>query len=142
VKLALLLLATGCALEPKLGAPTHEACTNTDTDPGHAVSFARDIVPILDEYHCADCHTPAGKTPIGLIVGGLDLTSYATLRAGGVRSMAQIVVAGDACSSVLLQKLEAGPPYGSRMPLSGPEYLDDEDLELISDWIVEGGHDN
>jgi hypothetical protein len=140
--LAFVALGAGCALEPKVGAPTHQPCTNVDSDPAHDVSFSRDLAPILDEYHCADCHTPGGKTPIGLIVGGLDLTSYETLRAGGVRSMAQIVVPGNACSSVLLQKLEAGPPFGSRMPLSGPEYLDDEDLELISDWIVEGSHDN
>jgi hypothetical protein len=138
------LALAGCLdkIEPEVGPLTHAPCTNTDSDPAHDVSFATDIVPILTEYHCASCHTPGGKTPIGIVVGGLDLTSYDTLRAGGARSMAQVVVAGDACSSILLQKLEPGPPYGARMPLDGPEYLDGDDLQAIGDWIVEGARDN
>ena len=39
-------------------------------------------------------------------------------------------------------ELGEGPPFGSRMPLDGPPYLEDVDLELIGDWIVEGAHDN
>ena len=138
------LALAGCLdnLEPDVGSLIHAPCTNTDSDPAHDVSFAADIVPIFKEYHCGTCHTPGGKTPIGIVVGGLDLTSYDTLRAGGVRSMAAIVVAGDACSSVLLQKLEPGPPFGARMPLEGAAYLGDDDLQHIADWIVEGARDN
>jgi Planctomycete cytochrome C len=145
VKAACLLIAlAGCAqlVEPDVGPPLRAACTNIDTDPGHDISFSRDIAPVIAEYHCTTCHTPSGNTPIGLIVGGLDLTSVETLRAGGARSGASIVVPGKGCDSVLLQKVEPGPPFGSRMPLDGPPYLDDEDLELISDWIIEGAHDN
>ena len=82
----------------------------------------------LIEYHCPKCHTPGGATPQGLSVGGLDLESFETLRAGGVRSGAEIVVPGQPCTSVLLQKVGAGPPFGARMPLDGPPYLDEEDL--------------
>ena len=32
--------------------------------------------------------------------------------------------------------------FGARMPLDGPPYLSLTDLQLISDWIVEGAHDN
>ena len=144
MKYLIALALTGCLdkLEPDVGPLTHAACTNTDSDPAHDVSFAADIVPIFKEYHCGSCHTPGGKTPIGFLVGGLDLTSYTTLRAGGVRSMASIVVAGNACSSVLLQKVEPGPPFGARMPLDGPTYLADDDFEVITDWIVEGARDN
>jgi len=144
VKYLFVLLLAGCLdkLEPDVGMLTHAPCTNTDSDPAHDVSFAGGVVPLLKEYHCASCHTPGGKTPIGVIVGGLDLTSYDTLRAGGARSMAQIIVPGNACNSVLFQKLEPGPPYGARMPLDGPEYLETEDLVVISDWIIEGARDN
>jgi hypothetical protein len=56
--------------------------------------------------------------------------------------MAMIIVPGQPCESVLLQKVGEGPPYGARMPLNGPTYLEDEDLEVISDWIFEGARDN
>jgi hypothetical protein len=142
-RLAVVALA-GCAtmIEPDVGPLAHEPCADVDHDPGHDVSFSRDIAPLVDEYHCKNCHTPEAQTPIGFIVGGLDLSSYDTLRAGGVRSMASIVLPGMPCESVLLQKVSPGPPFGSRMPLDGPEFLEDEDLELIADWIVEGAHDN
>lgn len=144
MKYLVVLLLAGCLdkLEPSVGMLTHEPCGNVDSNPSHDESFANDVVPIMKEYHCAKCHTPGGMTPIGFVVGGLDLTSYDTLRAGGSRSMAQIVIPGNACSSILYQKLEPGPPYGSRMPLDGPEYLGDDDLTVISDWIIEGAHDN
>jgi hypothetical protein len=142
-RLALVALA-GCAtlIEPDVGPLAHEPCANVDSDPGHDVSFSHDITPILTEYHCAKCHTPTGETPIGFLVGGLDLSSYDTLRAGGVRSMANIVIPGMPCDSVLLQKVSPGPPFGSRMPLDGPPYLGDDDVRTISDWIVEGANDN
>jgi cytochrome c len=144
--LASLVVSTelGCAqlVAPDVGPPLHGACTDSDHDPANDVSFAASIEPIIDEYHCRDCHSANGKTPIGLLVGGLDLGSYGGLRAGGARSGANIIVPGKPCTSVLLQKVSAGPPFGSRMPEDGPTFLDDEDLELISDWIAEGAHDN
>jgi hypothetical protein len=144
VKWLVVLALAGCAemIEPDVGAPLHVPCTNVDTAPDHDVSFARDIGAIVDEYHCKTCHTPGGQTPIGFLVGGLDLTSYETLRAGGVRSMGEIIVPGMPCQSVLLQKLSPGPPFGSRMPLDGPPYLEAEDLEVISNWIAQGARDD
>ena len=144
MKYAILIALVGCAsLEPDVGPPLRAACSNIDHDPAHDVSFSASIAgEVFGEYHCANCHTPGGQTPIGLLVGGLDLSSYSSLRNGGVQSGANVVIPGKPCDSVLLQKLSEGPPFGSRMPLDGPEYLEDEDLELLSDWIVEGAHDN
>jgi hypothetical protein len=145
VRRALLaVVAAGCIqpLEPQVGPPLRASCANEVHDPSHDKSFASDINPIIDEYHCRNCHTPTGMTPIGVEVSGLDLTSYNTLMVGGVRSGAQIVVAGQPCQSILLQKLSEGPPYGARMPLDGPPYLGDDDLDVLSDWILEGAHDN
>lgn len=141
-RLAFLAWLAGCAdmLAPDVGPPLHAACSDAVRDPDRDVRFA-DVAAIIEEYHCADCHTPGGKTPIGLEVGGLDITNLETLRRGGARSGASIVVAGKPCESVLLQKVSPGPPFGARMPVDGPEYLDDEDLELISDWIAQGAHD-
>ena len=144
MKALLLLCLAGCAqlIEPDVGPPAHATCSDTDSDPDHDVSFAHDVSGLLDEYHCRDCHTPGGITPIGLEVGGLDLSSYDTLRVGGTRSGAAIIVPAMPCGSVLRQKVSAGPPFGARMPLNGPTYLDEQDLQLLSDWIAEGARDN
>jgi len=134
----------GCAqlVEPEVGPPLHAACADTDHDPAHDVSFATTLEPLIEEYRCRDCHTANGRTPIGLLTSGLDMTSYATLRAGGTRSSTSIIVPGKPCESVLIQKLGAGPPFGSRMPLNGPDFLEVEDLQAFADWIAEGAHDN
>jgi hypothetical protein len=143
------LLALACAgcldtVGPDVGAPLRASCSSVDSDPATDVHFDADIrIGIFGraDVHCTRCHTPGGATPIGLDVGGLDLSSEATLVEGGVHGTA-IVVPGDPCSSLLVQKLGEAPPFGARMPLDGPPYLDALDLQLISDWIAEGAHDN
>lgn len=137
-RLALLLLA-GCleTIGPEVGAPLSERCVSDDSDASKSVSFTHDIRPIL-AARCLYCHTPTGATPIGFQLAGLDLGSYATLRAGGVDG--PTVVAGDPCSSILYLKLSPGPPFGSRMPLGGA--LSDAQLQLVHDWIAEGALDD
>jgi hypothetical protein len=139
-----LALVAGCLkqFEPDVGPPLRAACQDAAHDPSHQVRFATDVDAVIVEYKCRDCHTPTGMTPIGYQVSGLDLTSYDTLRAGGLRSGMQIVVPGRPCESVLLQKVSDGPPYGARMPLDGTAYLGDDDLAVISDWIFEGALDD
>lgn len=145
-----MLVALACAgcldtLGPEVGPLTQPRCFDVDSDPGTDVGFDADIrLAIFDreDVHCTRCHTPGGETPIGLQVSGLDLSSLSTLRAGGIQSADAIVEPGSPCSSVLIQKLGQAPPFGARMPLDGPPYLSITDLQLISDWIVEGAHDN
>lgn len=143
VSAALLALAA-CDLEPDVGPATHARCMNADGDPGREVSFARDIAPIFarDAVGCATCHDPRSPNPVGVSLGGLDLTSYATLVAGGARSGPDIVVAGDPCGSVLYLKVSPGPPFGARMPHDGPPFLPEAELDLVHDWIAEGARDN
>jgi hypothetical protein len=140
----LFVVATSCVqpLEPDVGPPLRAPCQNAAHGPSRVVRFSTDIAAIVDEYHCKDCHTPTGATPIGVDVAGFDISSYATLRAGGVRSGMQIVVPGQPCQSVLLQKVSAGPPFGARMPLANAPYLGDDDLQAISDWIFAGANDD
>ena len=90
---------------------------------------------------CLPCHDPKGDSPQGYQTGGLDLTSHATLMAGGVNSAADIVVPGEPCASRLLQKVGPTPPSGSRMPLVGNP-LTTELQQKIHDWIAEGAQDN
>ncbi|MBA3453480.1 MAG: hypothetical protein H0T42_10345 [Deltaproteobacteria bacterium] len=140
--IAVALAGTGCldALGPELG-PELEACAPEDSDPQRAISFRSDILDGLLTRTCAKCHTPEARNPIGISMGGLDLSRYATLRAGGNISGAGVVIDGDPCRSVLSQKLGEAPPFGARMPRGGP-YLDLVEQQVIADWIAEGARDN
>jgi hypothetical protein len=141
--LAVTLACTG-PFEPDVGPPLRAACTDEDSNPDEDVSFRDDIVPRVlraSATDCSKCHTPDGATPIGIEVGGLDLSTYASLRRGGINSGSDIVVAGQPCDSILWQKLVA-PPFGARMPLDGPPFGGDDVLELLRDWIAEGARDN
>ena len=142
---AALALAASCDLQPETGPALHERCSDEDSDPGQDVSFQRDILDGIIARRpggCLGCHDPGMDPPLGTNLGGLELTSYATLRAGGVNSGADIVVAGQPCSSVLFLKVGAGPPFGARMPANGPPFLSDADVALLHDWIAEGARDN
>jgi mono/diheme cytochrome c family protein len=134
---------TGCleTFAPDVGPlaqPPSMQCAG-DSDPAVAVSYQTDVVNIFDRGGCQDCHTDNG---LGIRQSGLDLESYSTLRTGGGRSGASVIVDGDPCASVLVQKIETSPPFGRRMPYDGPPYLSAADIQLVRDWIEEGAHDN
>jgi hypothetical protein len=140
------LLLAGCAdvLAPDVGPPIRGACADLDSDPDVDIHFTDDVEAIFatGAAHCLGCHSPDGETPLGLEVGGLDLSEYEYLREGGVVSGDDIVVPGEPCRSVLVQKLGAAPPFGARMPLDGPPFLSDADRQVIADWIAEGAHED
>lgn len=144
--LVLALALTGC-YEPDVGEAFASdfgdggqpvgGCDNSDSDPVTSVSFALQIRPLLTRSPggCAPCH-------LGRITSGLDLSSYQALRRGGLNSGDQMVVAEEPCNSILLQKVGATPPFGSRMPLNGPPYYSAEELRLLRDWVAEGAANN
>jgi hypothetical protein len=143
----LALAASACLadLEPDVGAKLFNSCTGEDSDPDHDVAFERDIrlgIMSRADVHCVACHTPDGATPVGVTIGGLDISSYATIALGGRHSAGTLVVPDDPCSSILLQKLGPAPPFGDRMPKDGPPYLTNADAQVIIDWIAEGARDN
>jgi hypothetical protein len=141
--LALALGLAACGITPDVGKPLAGTCSNADTDEAMAVSFRSDIRPLIarSKSGCF-CHLPSPSGPgPGTQLGGLDLSSLSSLRAGGFNSGAGVVVAGQPCDSVIYQKVYEAPPFGSRMPLGGPYWSDDE-LALLHDWIAEGAADN
>lgn len=90
------------------------------------VSFQDHVRPIF-EAACNNCHNPDKKK------GGLDLTSYAALMAGG--SSGEIAVAGDPAGSRLYACVtKAAEPF---MPPQG-DGLAAPDLDILKRWI-EGG---
>jgi hypothetical protein len=140
-------LPFGCIaeLEPDVGEVRAGICKPEDTDPEQEVSFREDILTIFErprgEPGCG-CHLPTSGRPVGIEIAGLDLSSYRTVMRGGNQSGDQHVVPGDPCASILLQKVTSAPPFGSRMPSSGPPFLSARDRDLLSDWIAEGARDN
>jgi hypothetical protein len=112
-------------------------CDNSDSDPNVTVSFSADVRPLMTRSPggCGSCH-------LGRITSGLDLSSYEAMLRGGLYSGAHLVITGDPCNSILLQKVGRTPPFGSRMPFNGPPYYSAEELQLVHDWIAEGAANN
>ena len=143
-----LWLLSGCVvetLEPDLGPLRAGLCKPEDSDPARDVSYAQDIAKLFErpfgKAGCS-CHQPSSPRTSGIDVSGLNLGSYAALMRGGNDSHDTIVIPGDPCTSLLVQKTSNAPPTGARMPSDGPPYLSPSEHQLLSDWIVEGAHDN
>lgn len=126
VSVALVLLFAACSDE---GDPFRPG----PSDSGGDVSFAADVQPILDA-RCTVCHGPGGE-------GGLDLRApqshgnlvdFTSPNYGAKR-----VVPGDPDNSVLVDKIEGGGRFGSRMPPIGTA-LSSADIATIRQWVSDG----
>ena len=143
-----LLLGGGCIedLRPDVGPPAQDLCVDEDSNPATEVRFGRDIVDTIfakEVTGCHACHRPERSDAAGLRGRRARyLSTAATLMAGGVVSGSDIVLPGRPCDSILLEKVGASAPFGGRMPLNGPPFLDDDERQLIHDWIAEGALDN
>ncbi|MDB4954249.1 MAG: hypothetical protein JWO36_1818 [Myxococcales bacterium] len=154
---AVALVATGCikSIGPDVGpagtAPTTcqgAACPDAamlgscdvDHDPAHDVSFSTDIMNgIFVRYKCKSCHSGGGA---GKQDGKLDMASYTTLRIGGAKGGTNVILNGQPCESVIVQKVSPTPPFGLRMPRDSSTFLTTLDDLLLRDWIFEGARDN
>lgn len=145
--LLLLTLSSACIaeLEPDVGEVRAGTCQSEDSDPTKFVSFKDNILPLFQRPGTAggcSCHQPGNRSTPGIDQAGLSLLNYATLRRGGNTSHANIVIPGDPCRSVIVQKVSNAPPTGARMPPGGPPFMTPEEITLLRDWIAEGAHDN
>src|SRR6056297_3375123 len=88
----------------------------------------REAVAALFAEHCTLCHGGASPT-LGLDLGDLQ---------GALRGSDRgpVVVPGDPEASELVMRLRGTSQ--PRMPLTGPPYLDDEQIGLVVDWIAAG----
>jgi hypothetical protein len=117
------------------------------------ISFSTQIQPIVDT-HCTRCHAPGGIGYLGTggdVANGLDLTDGASYDGlVGVETFEDPqdppryrVLAFEPDSSFLLEKIVSDTPKsGFRMPLDGPPFLTDGEVETIERWIEEGAVDN
>ena len=134
------LSLSGCMseLEPDVGPVIAGQCKNEDSDPEVEVSFKDEVLPML-QMRCG-CHDPKASGS-AIDATGFSIGNASEVKRGGSKSGANAVVPGDACESILVQKVSAAPPFGARMPISGPYYSSTE-LAVLRDWILEGAHDN
>jgi hypothetical protein len=146
---SILLLAGAQAclaeVEPDVGPVRAGVCVNEDSNTRRDVSFRTEILPLFErpfgQAGCG-CHMPSSRRTSGIDATGLDLSTYTSVMAGGTSSGDTVVIPGDACGSLLVQKTSAAPPSGARMPSDGPPYLSPSEQGLIKDWIVEGAREN
>lgn len=146
----LVLLALGASacitdVEPDVGSLRAGTCVPKDSDPMKDVSFKDDVLPLFQrgggQGGCT-CHQPSNRSTPGIDQSGLSLDSYRSLLRGGNNSRDSIVVPGDPCASIIVQKVSNAPPFGTRMPPSGPPFMTPAEIALLADWIAEGAHDN
>ena len=104
-------------------------CGGTNQD---CVSYSSEI-QLIFSANCIGCHND-GNSPSG----GLKLTSWANLMAGGVSG--QVVQSGNSSNSRLIQKLR-GTASGDQMPQYGTP-LEESIISTIETWINEGAQNN
>ena len=92
-------------------------------------SFAKEVLPIL-KANCAKCHDPKSKK------GGLDLSSYDTVKKGGKGGAA--VAPGEPDKSSLVSSISGAKP---EMPKSAKP-LAKAQVDTIAKWIKEGAKNN
>lgn len=123
--------ATATAVATETTIPTVEAIIPTNTavvdNTTASVSFANQVVPIIDTY-CVECHGGARTRE------GLNLTTYNGLIAGSDNGA--VIVVGNANESLFIDLIEQG-----EMPSRGAAPSSTE-LQILIDWVNQGALNN
>jgi hypothetical protein len=101
-----------------------------------AVSYSRDVVPILDKY-CKSCHVPGQP---GFVVSGFELTSYESLMKG--TQFGPVVLPGDPLTSVLVMLIEGRVNPALKMPHGDAPAPSPEEVQTIRRWVEQGAKNN
>jgi mono/diheme cytochrome c family protein len=87
-----------------------------------------DISQIIDKYHCTVCHGAVEPR------AGLSLDSHKGMLKGGKDG--PIIKAGEPDKSELIKRIKGTSE--PRMPITGPPWLSDDEIETIERWIAAG----
>lgn len=93
---------------------------------GEVVTYV-DVAPIFTD-RCVMCHV-GSTAPLGL-----ELDSYEKVVKGSTNG--PVVIQGDADASELVKRIRGSSQ--PRMPMTGPPFLDDEQIALIERWVADG----
>ena len=105
-------------------------------DESEAVSYRRDIAPLLAE-HCGRCHLHDGK---GTQKSGFAMDTYEQLLKG--TRIGAVIKPGVATASTLMSLVEGRADPKIRMPPDSHNPLATEQISLIRRWINEGAKNN
>ena len=119
--------STDTAVPTEPAVATDPAAATQPPASGATVSFANDVLPIL-QSRCVNCH--GGNE----IEEGLLLRSHAEIMAGSDNG--PVVIPGDAANSLLVELVAT-----MEMPKRGPK-LAPPQIQIITDWVNEGALDN
>ena len=119
--------ATSAPAATETSAPAAENSPTSEPATGATVSFANDVLPIL-ESRCVNCHG-GDRTE-----EDLSLKTYNDLLAGSQNGA--VVVPNDADHSKLAELI-----INQKMPKRGPK-LTPPQIQLIVDWINQGALEN
>ena len=106
--------------------PIALACLANTSVQGQSPSF--ETVQVIFEDNCIMCHN-GPKAP-----KGLRLDSFDGIMKGSDRG--PVVKAGDHVNSELIRRVRGVST--PRMPLSGPPWLDESDIQVLEQWIAIG----
>jgi len=118
---------TNPPLSTNTAAPTDPAVATEPAAQSATVSFAHDVLPII-ESRCTNCH--GGDR----VEKGLNLKTYADMMAGSENG--PVVTAGNAADSKLVELIT-----NQKMPKRGPK-LTPPQVQLIAEWVNQGALNN
>lgn len=95
--------------------------------------FSHVVMPIL-QSKCVSCHNEEKKK------GGLLLTSYAAILAGGKTKAG--VMAGNTANSELFRRITLPKDHKEFMPTNGKKPLTENQIAMLEWWIESGAHQN
>jgi mono/diheme cytochrome c family protein len=112
--------------QPAEGAMANPANADSAAGSDQAVSFSRDIAPIL-VGNCIGCHNPERRR------GKFDLTTFQKLRMGSANG--PVIVPGKPAESPLVQRIKGD--IEPKMPLNNRD-LSPESIAKIEAWVKAG----
>jgi uncharacterized membrane protein len=121
------LLSTDTAAPTDATVATEPAAATQSAAHGATVSFAQDVLPII-ESRCTNCHGGERTEK------GLNLKTYADMMQGSENG--PVVTVGNAADSKLVDLIVA-----QKMPKRGPK-LTPPQVQLITDWVNQGALNN
>lgn len=101
-----------------------------------AVSYQKDVVPILDQ-HCKACHLPGQP---GYVVSGFDVGTYESLMKG--TKFGPVVLPGDPLTSVLVMLVEGRVDPSLKMPHGNATTPTAEQIQTLRLWVEQGAKNN
>lgn len=136
VLIAFTLSVTACSSDGSTD-PYDDGNNNDDNNNNNEIGFEPTFtnVQMIFNQNCGACHTQRSES-------GVRLNNYDNvINSVGNQYGIEVIQPGEADESPLIDKIEANPQFGSRMPEGGP-FLSSDRIDQIKEWINQGAENN